>query len=222
MSENGTGNYIYLIREREFLRLGEETYKIGKTLKENPNDRIKNYPKGSELILVLKVLDCNICETRLINRFKKEFIQKKEYGKEYFEGSTDEMIEIIISLRNCMEKYDKSYVKPVKKEKIQESLPQEFLDQFEENSLKYIFTGTDSKIYITIRCFHLIYENWCGVKHITPISKELLSRKYQLTKEKQVRARETIDGVVKEGKNYRVVDIKKFTSEYIETPINEI
>ena len=42
--------YIYLIRLREFVRLKEETYKIGRTTK-TANNRLSKYPKDSERIL---------------------------------------------------------------------------------------------------------------------------------------------------------------------------
>lgn len=38
--------YVYLVREREFLRLNEPTFKVGKT-KNEPNSRLGGYPKGS-------------------------------------------------------------------------------------------------------------------------------------------------------------------------------
>lgn len=83
--------FIYLIREREFIRLKENTYKIGRT-KQEPNSRLNGYPKNSEVLLFIKVHNCDLMENILINIFKKKFIQKKEYGREYFAGDKNQMI----------------------------------------------------------------------------------------------------------------------------------
>ncbi len=42
---------IYLIREREFIRLNENTFKIGRT-QQKINSRMMDYPKDSEIILI--------------------------------------------------------------------------------------------------------------------------------------------------------------------------
>lgn len=88
--------YIYLIREREFCRLNEETYKIGKS--KNIDNRIRQYPKNSELLLIEKVKNCDKIETLLINLFKINFQQRKEYGNEYFSGNSIEMRKLIKSI----------------------------------------------------------------------------------------------------------------------------
>lgn len=92
-------NYVYLIREREFVRLNETTYKIGKTQNE-PNTRLSGYPKKSEVYLFVSVENCNEIEIKIINTFKNLFVHKQEYGNEYFNGDVDLMINTIISIRN--------------------------------------------------------------------------------------------------------------------------
>lgn len=84
---------IYLIQTREFVRLKENTYKIGRS--HNLKNRVKNYPKNSSVILTIQCNNSVQCEKNLINIFKQKFIQKKEYGLEYFEGNMEEMIVII-------------------------------------------------------------------------------------------------------------------------------
>jgi hypothetical protein len=69
-------------------------YKIGKTEQENIR-RFSQYPKGSLLLIQTKVQDCNIAEKELISIFKNKFKWRKEYGYEYFEGSLEEMKNII-------------------------------------------------------------------------------------------------------------------------------
>lgn len=87
--------YIYLIRPREFLRLNESTYKIGKTT-QHPNNRLGTYPLGSEICVVFSVTDCHEMEKRLIRRFKQLFIHRKDYGAEYFTGSVYHMKMVIL------------------------------------------------------------------------------------------------------------------------------
>jgi len=81
---------IYLLKTREFIRLNENVYKIGRS--HNIQKRLTQYPKGSKLIYYVNCYDSNICEQILLEVFKNKFIQKKEYGNEYFEGEETEMI----------------------------------------------------------------------------------------------------------------------------------
>jgi hypothetical protein len=91
--------YIYIIQEREFIRLNEQTYKIGRTTK-TPNNRLMKYPKGSDPIFSLRVDDSKKFESDIINFFKKKFEQKKEYGTEYFSGNLNDMINTIMKIYN--------------------------------------------------------------------------------------------------------------------------
>ena len=91
--------YNYILREREFLRNNEPTYKIGKTTQE-PNTRLKGYPKGSEIIIFCEVHDCNHIETILIWKFNEKFKRRHEYGKEYFSGDINEMKYVFLQIVN--------------------------------------------------------------------------------------------------------------------------
>lgn len=93
-------SYIYLLREREFLRLNENVYKIGKTEQE-PNNRLGGYPKGTEVILFINTNNCNEMETKLIYIFQNIFKQRTDIGKEYFEGDKDYMVKIICDVINA-------------------------------------------------------------------------------------------------------------------------
>ena len=90
-------NYIYLLQEREFIRLNENTYKIGKTETTNLT-RFNQYPNGSRLIFQTICNNCHNIEKKIIKIFKNKFIQKKEYGNEYFNGNYMEMIDIIYNI----------------------------------------------------------------------------------------------------------------------------
>lgn len=85
-----SSGYLYMIRLREFIKTGENVYKVGKTTQEL-NKRIRSYPKQSELILAVKVGDCHAGERRLLESMRKYFILRTDYGSEYFEGHEDEM-----------------------------------------------------------------------------------------------------------------------------------
>ena len=83
--------YIYLVYVREFKIRGEPIYKIGRSTQENLN-RFKQYPKGSLLLLLLACKDCVSTERALLAKFKTKYTQCTEYGTEYFNGNSDEMI----------------------------------------------------------------------------------------------------------------------------------
>jgi len=90
--------YIYLLREREFIKTKENIFKIGKTKQLN-NIRFSQYPKDSNLLLQISCNNCDILEKNLINIFKEKFIQRKDIGNEYFEGDDKIMIyEICINI----------------------------------------------------------------------------------------------------------------------------
>lgn len=90
-------NYIYLVKEREFIKTNENIYKIGRSKQENTK-RFLQYPKGSELIIQARCIDCIKTEKILINIFKTKFIHRKDIGNEYFEGNVLIMQSIIHDL----------------------------------------------------------------------------------------------------------------------------
>jgi hypothetical protein len=95
--ENLHHNYIYLIREREFIVHGNTPiYKIGKTT-QNINKRLSCYPKNSELLLAIQVNDAHMAEKELLKEFQQRFIHRKDIGNEYFEGNENEMMKLIFT-----------------------------------------------------------------------------------------------------------------------------
>lgn len=83
-------NYVYLIREREFIKCNEPVYKLGKTT-QLPNTRLAGYPKNSEVLLFIDVFDCHFTEKELIKQFDQLFICRKDIGREYYEGDLNHM-----------------------------------------------------------------------------------------------------------------------------------
>ena len=89
--------HVYLIYEREFIRSGENVYKIGRT--EQPHlIRINAYPKSSELLGFWACENSKLLETEILDLFCSKYKQRKEYGREYFEGNPDNMHNDIIKL----------------------------------------------------------------------------------------------------------------------------
>ena len=95
--DDNNNEFIYLIKEREFIKTKEHIYKIGKTKQENLQ-RIKSYPNGSILLLYIITNDCDKKEKLIIQKFKEHFIHKKDIGNEYFMGDYNHMINIILSI----------------------------------------------------------------------------------------------------------------------------
>lgn len=85
---------IYIIWEREFITLSQPIYKIGKT-KQKGLKRFNAYPKFSSLMSILQSEDITRDERYLVNLFKGKYTQRRDIGREYFEGNIIEMIEDI-------------------------------------------------------------------------------------------------------------------------------
>lgn len=88
--------YIYLIREREFVRLGESVYKIGRS--KNFEKRFESYPKNSEILCCTFTKDQFRAERTLISLFDSLFDQRSDIGREYFEGNRGRMIQEFLTL----------------------------------------------------------------------------------------------------------------------------
>jgi len=84
---------VYLIHTRECFKLKEEIYKIGRS--HNIDNRVKQYAKGSKILSLISCENSIQCEKELIALFKIHFMQSKEYGSEYFEGSKELMMKMM-------------------------------------------------------------------------------------------------------------------------------
>ena len=92
--------YVYIIRECDFVRLNEDIYKIGRTAKNNPEDRFQKYRKGTEIVGFFGVKDSIECENKIIKCFSNHINIKKmnEYGKEYFQGDKNILLNEILQI----------------------------------------------------------------------------------------------------------------------------
>ena len=92
--DNIITNYIYLLHEREHIRLSENVYKVGMTRQPNL-ERFHNYPKGSILLFQMECMDCKLIESIVLQVFKERFDKCGFYGNEYFCGNKKTMMDII-------------------------------------------------------------------------------------------------------------------------------
>jgi hypothetical protein len=89
---------VYMMHTRELHTLQLEIYKIGRS--HILDNRMKQYPKGSKIICMINCENSILCEKELIKLFKEKFIQRLEYGTEYFEGNKFKMIKELSNLIN--------------------------------------------------------------------------------------------------------------------------
>lgn len=91
--------YIYLRREREFVRLNEAVYKHGKTRQKFPCNtisRLNDYKQGSEIVMIKQVPEHLVDEIeKNITRTFKHCFEGHEDGHEYFVGDPFEMMYVI-------------------------------------------------------------------------------------------------------------------------------
>ena len=119
---------LYLIHTREFISTNKEIYKIGRS--SNIENRVRNYPNGSKILLAIINKNSIQCEKDLIKKFKLTFTQKQFYGNEYFEGNKYEMIEIISNYiitdnKECKRKEEEEEEEEKAKEKEKEEEKEE-------------------------------------------------------------------------------------------------
>jgi hypothetical protein len=81
--------YVYLLREREFLKSGEEIYKVGKTI--NYQRRFNSYPKHSHIICLMSTDFMSLIENKMLKKLRKntKLKNRKDIGREYFEGDVN-------------------------------------------------------------------------------------------------------------------------------------
>lgn len=99
--------YIYLIHLREFIKINEPVYKVGRS--EDVNRRKKEYPKGSVQLFFCIVNNEIKLEKIIKKQLKINFTQQKEYGTEYFKGEYTKMISII---NDIITKHDDIVLEP--------------------------------------------------------------------------------------------------------------
>lgn len=96
-SSNG---FIYVIKEREFVKTGENVFKIGRTYRQ-VGERLCEYPKGSNPYYFENCENCEKIEGTILKKLisiPTEFKHRQDIGNEYFEGNIKRLIFIIKSI----------------------------------------------------------------------------------------------------------------------------
>ena len=99
------GDFVYVIKEREFIKTKENIYKIGRT-ERGHSKRVSQYPKNSIVFNIIKVPDSKKYENEIKKIFKKKFIQRKDIGTEYFEAN---IASIRKEIYKIVKRLDKTY-----------------------------------------------------------------------------------------------------------------
>ena len=103
---------IYLLETHLYTKDLEHVYKVGKSDQKGMN-RLKDYHKECEIILVIACEDSLKIEAELLKRFKQKYTLYTH--REYFVGDKYQMMDDIIEVvRN--ERIEKKYWKQVKKD----------------------------------------------------------------------------------------------------------
>lgn len=89
------GSYLYLVKHREFSRLGDNVYKVG--FSGDLQKRMRAYPKGSLILMSKRVRDGRKAETEVCAALCARYTQRTDLGREYFEGPLGDV------LRTCDE-----------------------------------------------------------------------------------------------------------------------
>jgi hypothetical protein len=159
-------NYIYLLREREFIKLNQEIYKIGMTTKSNYG-RFLQYPKNSELLFQMKCINCVKNERTILKKFENKYIKQTDIGSEYFEGNVLEMINIIYDVimneyETISKKQNNTLVKEIRNNTLEElQIIEECIihnhkyigkKKKHNNILKSIDINDDEYILLTNKC----------------------------------------------------------------------
>eukprot|EP00798_Chlamydomonas_sp_ICE-L_P012729 gene12729-15975_t len=92
---NFQGDYIYVIREREFINTRDNIFKVGRS--GGIIKRMAQYPKGSSVRCIVKVANAVEAKREVISLMKrcKQLTHCTDIGDEYFQGNIDTIIGIV-------------------------------------------------------------------------------------------------------------------------------
>lgn len=128
--------YVYLLREREFIKTNESIYKIGKT--RNIYERMSNYPKNSDVIITMKVKNCDMMEKEIMKAFDDNFKQEKKIGREYYNGNEQNIKKKFCDTINTIEEHNEIYINSIQNKRyvpIIDDTKFTYLQIFESKSL---------------------------------------------------------------------------------------
>mgnify|MGYP001564724393 CR=1 FL=1 len=163
-----SNNHIYLLREREFLTTNQYILKIGKTTR-GATKRVSEYPKGSQVIIIIEVENCHDAENKLKEIFIKEFKQRKDIGAEYFEGDIDKMRKTFLNIADECKINDKQQI--FNKDKSLEKIADDFYDEFSKKHIEKT-NDHDEISWTLLKCK---FNEWCNQKKHTINARKLRS-----------------------------------------------
>lgn len=92
--DTGKIGWIYMIQEREFIRLSENVFKVGFTCA-GVHRRCAKYPKGSVLYFAQMVSIPVVTEASILQAMDRMFSRRSDIGREYFQGDRDAMMQLL-------------------------------------------------------------------------------------------------------------------------------
>lgn len=87
---------VYIVKTSLSIFKDENIYKIGRAA--SASERLKHYPKGSKLILQMRVSRMKAAEDVLKDLCRQGFTQWIEYGAEYYKGDIDCLIRHVLEV----------------------------------------------------------------------------------------------------------------------------
>ena len=126
---------IYLVHVREFISTNKNIYKIGRS--HDIDNRVRQYPKGSSIILMNNCINSVLCEKELIKLFKTSFTITK-FGTEYFEGDVDDMKDTINNYLRDMkiEQKKTASINKINENKVIETKVNNIVNDIDNNKIK--------------------------------------------------------------------------------------
>lgn len=97
IDEKDESGFFYIIQTAD---VPSGVYKIGKTVRVNPNKRLSEYPKYSNVKYTIFVENADLFEDIIMRKFKSVFNRRMEFGLEYYEGDIYDMINLSHDLWN--------------------------------------------------------------------------------------------------------------------------
>ena len=179
-------HYIYLLQTKYSIDKKEQVYKIGRTNQTNFK-RILQYPHHTVVLHQTVCSDSVYYEYQIIKLFKEKYIQIHEYGKEYFKGDFNDMINDINTIIKLPRLQD------VVIENIKEENDQDFIDKYnvdilsivEQNKTEMLAIINNPKNEIIETIVNKGYKFTCekcnyNTNHINDYNKHLLSTKHNI------------------------------------------
>lgn len=102
--------HIYIVRPREFIRLNENIFKVGRTIAgfvpgKQILKRTMQYAKGTEQLAVFESRNCVSSELKILHTLQHHFKKRADFGNEYFEGNLDDIKQIV---QECIDNEEES------------------------------------------------------------------------------------------------------------------